>query len=440
MKRPCGFASGVLMLLGLWSLVASCTPSPSMVSQSTALPTEVPVSPTRSLAPGATLQPTSLVPVPPPIVTETIWLATPVGGLTGQIAVSLYSLALIDLQGGPPKFLGPHLPTYSQFSWAPDGSKLAYSLLADLWVVDVETHQSWNLTYRGWHGEPDRWELMPSWSPDGRHIAFTSRPLEPEELGLTETTMHGLFGGNLTVIGADGSDYRVLDEEVLIGPFGGIEWAPDSRRLAYASSDGKLFIFDLEGAQRQQLPLADYGLKEDLYIASAAWSPKGDEIAISFSTRPKPEDMSVEQGCAILNLKDHTSKILKRYTVTLLMPYEGIPPGETLCCKGPGILWSPSGDDILVDIKPLSRTDLPTGLSVIDTQGKQEIFLTGRYGEHLWVYSADWSPDGKWVAYVDGGDRSLWVFNPFDLAEKYQIMGAFCCEGPVAWRPGGPAR
>jgi WD40 repeat protein len=431
-KCSSAVAISVFVSLGLWVLVAGCTLSPSTVSPSMALPTEVPVSPTPSQTPSATPEPTSIVPVPPPIATETTWLATPAERLSGQIAVSLYSLALIDLQGGSPKFLGPHPPTYSQFSWAPDGSKLAYLLLGDLWVVDVETHQTWNLTYRGWYNEPERWELMPNWSPDGRYIAFTSRLLEPREYGQTEGTMQGVFGGQLTIIGADGSDYRVLDKEAVThNP----RWAPDSQRLIYASSDGQLYIFDLESGQRQQLPPAEYGLQDDLYFSSAAWSPKGNEIAISFSTRPRPEDMSVEQGCAILNLKDHTSKILKRYTVTLLMPYEGIPPGETLCCGGPGILWSPSGDYILVDIKPLPRTDLPIGLSVIDTQGKQEVFLTGRYGKHLWVYSAAWSPDGLWVAYVDGDDRSLWVFNPFDPAEKYQIMGPFCCEGPVAWRP-----
>lgn len=44
------------------------------------------------------------------------------------------------------------------------------------------------------------------------------------------------------------------------------------------------------------------------------------------------------------------------------------------------------------------------------------------------------------MAYVDGSDRSLWVVNPSDPTEKYQIMGPFCCEGPVAWRPENPGR
>ncbi len=430
MKRPRAFVVVVLISFGLWSLVvAGCALSASTVPPSTTLPTEVLVSPTPPLASSATPRPTSLVPVPPPIATEVTWRAAPAGRLTGQIAVNLYSLALIDLQGGSPKFLGPHPPTYSQFSWAPDGSKLAYLLLADLWVVDVETHQTWNLTYRGWYDEPERWELMPSWSPDGRYIAFTSRLLEPREYGQTETTMHGVFGGQLTVIGADGSDYRVLDgETVAHNP----SWDPDSQRLVYASSEGELYILDLESSQRQRLSPADYSLPEGIYFSYATWSPKKeDQVAVSFSTRLEPDDVSVEQGCAILNIKDHTSKIIKRYTVKLLLPYEGMPPGETLCCGGPDILWSPLGDRVLVNIKPQPRTDLDARLFVVDVRGGAEQPLTGVYG----AYSMDWSPDGQWVAYVDNGDRSLWVVNPSNPVEKYKVMAPFCCEGPVAWRP-----
>jgi len=290
--------------------------------------------------------------------------------------------------------------------------------------MDVGTEQIENLTKT-----PDRLDSNASWSPDGQWIAFLrSRTLEPGE---TIERLVKPLTSRLVLVDSQGINYQEVDERSA----GGYSWSPDSKRIIYTDAEGGLYIFDLIHEQRQPLLSAEYGLQDDLYFSGAAWSPKGNEIAISFSTRPRPEDMSVEQGCAILNLKDHTSKILKRYTVTLLMPYEGIPPGETLCCGGPGILWSPSGDYILVSVSPLPRTDLPTGLSVIDTQGKQEVFLTGRYGEHLWAYSADWSPDGLWVAYVDGGDRSLWVFNPLDPAEKYRIMGPFCCEGPVAWQP-----
>ena len=353
--------------------------------------------------------------------------ATPANGLTGQIAVSLYSLALVDLQGGPPRFIAPHPPTYSRFSWAPDGSKIVYTLMADLWVVDVTTHQIWNLTYAGWYRRPDRWELMPNWSPDGRRIAFTSRPIEPEEQGQTEVTMHGVFGGQLTIIEADGSGYRVLDEDTVVSiP----SWAPDARRLAYTTQDGSLYIFDLTTGQKQPVILADYGIEEALCVSDVAWSPSGDELAFSFSTRSQLEGSLMEAGCAILNLKDYTHKMLKRYTVKL--SYKGTSLGEPPGCSGPDIKWNPSGKLLLVNVVPLSRMNMETGLFVINVEDGDEVNLRGEYG----AYAADWSPDGDWVVYVDGGDRSLWVVNALRPKERYQVMGMFCCEGDVAWRPG----
>ena len=65
-------------------------------------------------------------------------------------------------------------------------------------------------------------------------------------------------------------------------------------------AEGSLYIFDLGDGQHQPLILADYDLQGDLFISEVAWSPKGNEIAISFSTRPEPEDTSMEAGCAIL--------------------------------------------------------------------------------------------------------------------------------------------
>lgn len=343
-------------------------------------------------------------------------------GVRGELAVSVHErLSLISLESGSLYSLG--VSVYS-FTWSPDGQKVLYEQEHDLWVMDVETGQIENLTKT-----PDHLDSNASWSPDGQWIAFLrSRTLEPGE---TIERLVKPLTSRLVLVDSQGINYPEVDER----PAGGYSWSPDSKRIIYTDAEGGLYIFDLDDEQRQPLIPADYGLQDDLYFSSAVWSPGGDEIAVSFSTRPKPEDTSMEAGCAILNLKDHTSSILKHYTVTLGMPYEGIPPGETLCCGGPGIQWSPARDHLLVNIIPLPRMDLPIGLTVMDTRNGGEISLARKGEEYFWAYAADWSLDGRWVAYVNGRDRSLWVVNPSNPAEKYQVMRAFCCEGPVAWRP-----
>ena len=71
-------------------------------------------------------------------------------------------------------------------SWSPDGQNIAFSSdragTYDIYVMDAEGNHPVRLTpIRGLpHGRRDRWQnlgrdLHPSWSPDGRKIAFTSK-------------------------------------------------------------------------------------------------------------------------------------------------------------------------------------------------------------------------------------------------------------------------
>jgi len=389
------------------------------------------------ISPKETLPPPTATPEPTPTTTlqptPTAALEpTPTPGPRGEIAVLKDVLWLIDLEGGEPRKLGDWFPTFYHlyFRWSPDGEEIVYGEQADLWVLDAETGETRNLT-----NTPDRWELMPAWSPDGAKIAFTSRPMEPEEYGKTEWTMFGVFGGHLTIVGADGIGYRVVDEQ---GTISSPSWAPDSMRLAYAS-DGNLYIFHLERGQRERVFLEEYGLQSDLYICPPSWSPQGDAIAISFSTRPAPEETSAEKGYAILDLSNQTSVILKRFIVKETMAYEGMPSGKHIGgCGGPPALWNPSGDYLLLRILPLPRTDLNGSLSLVDAEGEQEIVLEGRYG----AYQADWSPDGRWVAYIDLGDRLVYVIDPFNPEERRlhkepeaeAAPGHYSAEG-LAWRP-----
>lgn len=384
----------------------------------TPIPPEERVSPSTAIpepTPSATLQPTSTA-TPEP---------SPTPGPRGELAVLKDVLWLVDLGGGETRRLADWFPTFYHlyFRWSPDGQGIVYGEQADLWVLDAETGGTRNLT-----DTSDRWELMPAWSPDGTKIAFTSRPMEPEEYGKTEYTMHGVFGGQLTIIGADGSGYRVVDEQGTISS-SPPSWAPDSMHLAY-SADGNLYIFDLERGQREQVFLEEYGLQCDLYICAPSWSPQGDAIAIFFSTRPAPGETSAEQGYALLDLANETSMILKSYIFTQARLEVG--------CAQPPAFWNPSADSLLVRIVPVPHSDLSGSLSMIDVEGEQEIVLEGRYG----AYQADWSPDGRWVAYIDLGDGLVYVIDPFNPEERRLYKepeaeaapGHYFAEG-LAWRP-----
>jgi Tol biopolymer transport system component len=102
---------------------------------------------------------------------------------------------------------GPH--------WSPDSRRIVFSVAAsdfddDLFVVEVATRRVVRLT-SGPKGDID-----PSWSPDGRTIAYIRR-------GVTEMM------GALQVIRADGTGRRTLLRE---SEYASPAWSPDGRRLA----------------------------------------------------------------------------------------------------------------------------------------------------------------------------------------------------------------
>jgi Tol biopolymer transport system component len=285
------------------------------------------------------------------------------------------------------------------FNWSPDGQKILYEQGLDLWVMDVETGQIENLTKT-----PDRLDFNASWSPDGQWIAFLrSRTLEPGE---TVERLVEPLANRLVLVDSQGVNYQEVDERLVDG----FSWSPDSKQLAY-TVNGELIVFSLPDGLRRPLILTDYGLQADLYVCSPTWSPQGDAIAIFFSTRPAPEEKSAQKGYAILDLADHTARILKSYTMTETMAYEGIPSGEHVGgCDQPPALWNPSGEWLLLTILPVPRTNVDGSFWLIDVEGGQEHRLGSVYG----AYAADWSPDGKWIAYIDLGDRLVYILDPFD--------------------------
>jgi hypothetical protein len=110
---------------------------------------------------------------------------------------------------------------------------------------------------------------------DGSHLAFTSRPLEPQEGQPNRpggsATWHSMVGcscGSPTVVRQDGSGYRVLEEGAVTNP---PTWSPDGRHLAYGSH-GSVRIFDLETRRVTAVRPEEFGLHRK-YLSAPSWAP-----------------------------------------------------------------------------------------------------------------------------------------------------------------------
>jgi hypothetical protein len=118
-------------------------------------------------------------------------------------------------------------------AWSPDDRHLAYvvvakSLAPALWVVDVDSEQAPVLLAQG------REEVfsVPSWSPDGRMLAFSRAPLGAETASSSD----------IWLVDADGRNLRPLLQNDL--EESNPAWSPDGRYLAFNRA-GDVWVLDL---------------------------------------------------------------------------------------------------------------------------------------------------------------------------------------------------
>lgn len=142
-------------------------------------------------------------------------------------------------------------------SWSPDGKRIAYTSFlkgqADIFILDVAGGK-----YSIFQDAPGV-DSAPDWSPDGGSLAYSS-----SQDGNAE----------IYVRGVDGGIFRRLTYSWAIET--SPSWSPTGRELAFTSDRlGKpqVFIMDENGADQRRLTM--YGEYND----SPAWSPRGEMIA-----------------------------------------------------------------------------------------------------------------------------------------------------------------
>ena len=104
----------------------------------------------------------------------------------------------------------------------------------------------------------------PTWSPDGRHIAFTSyRP--------------GVNGSHIYVMDADGGNTKRVTLDPALGDAvnRSPSWSPDGSEIAFTSwrVTSEVFAVSPDGQQVRQIT------NDNMWNLSARWSPNGRRMA-----------------------------------------------------------------------------------------------------------------------------------------------------------------
>ena len=148
-------------------------------------------------------------------------------------------------------------------SWSPDGKRIAFVFDRnrnwEIYVMDVNGGDPRGLTNHSTARDP-------AWSPNGQHIAFTSSR-----------------DGNLEiyVMDADGNNQRNLTNSPHLDWYP--SWSPDGKRIAFVSNkkggleikDGNLEIYVMDASGDNQRNLTN----NRRHDTDPAWSPDGKHIS-----------------------------------------------------------------------------------------------------------------------------------------------------------------
>jgi Tol biopolymer transport system component len=195
----------------------------------------------------------------------------------GAVAKGRPVLVLMDSEGGKRREIPlPTLGEISTPSFSPDGNSIAFSALADgftdLFVYDLKAGALRRLTHDAFA------DLQPSWSPDGRQIAFVTDRFS--------TKLDTLDTGNYRLASVDvgSGEVRALpafDKGKNINP----QWAPDGKSLYFLSDRSgitNIYRADLAAGTLYQLTDLLSGVSGITGLSPALTSAAGtDRLAYS---------------------------------------------------------------------------------------------------------------------------------------------------------------
>lgn len=149
-------------------------------------------------------------------------------------------------------------------SVSPSGSRVAVEFRGEIMTVPAEKGEARNLT-----STPDTHERSPSWSPDGKTVAYFSDA--GGEYGLVLAPQNGKGESKKVKLAGVGSGFY-------FDPI----WSRDSKKLLFRDNASTVFYLDVESGKVSKVVEPKHGLSRGLKPSS--WSPDSKWIVYAINT------------------------------------------------------------------------------------------------------------------------------------------------------------
>ena len=159
--------------------------------------------------------------------------------------------------------------------WSPDGDHIAFTSKRDgndeVYVMDADGSNQTNVSR-----SPAAADSRPAWSPDGKRLAFASnRDSAPDTF-------------DIYVMNADGSEQKRLTDDPAFDS--DPAWSPDGKRLAFSSNRAgnfEVFVMNEDGSRQTNLT------NNFAFDGKPVWSPDGKQMAFTSNRDNEPSNFDV---------------------------------------------------------------------------------------------------------------------------------------------------